>query len=349
MPPTIDDRLRELAEATHNQLDPSPDLLRRIRATTGGHSRFHARAAGLLGAAAAAAVLVVALVVAQSGGHHQPERATTSTGPKPSNGLPQLYWRDPTGIGSANLDGTNVVPQLIPFTSSGSVPDPCSVAVDANHVYWATGTGTVARANRDGTGLDTSLVTAPAAVDCVAVDSAHIYWASTRLGTIGRANLDGTGVQDLVASGINQVCGVAVDASHIYWANPTRGAIGRANLDGTGVSGNFITGVHISQPPGGSPVCGLVVDSAHIYWGTTDGIGRANLDGTGVNNGFIGGQDLLGSYVVVCGHDDTYLYWTSVVIGPYNAWIGRAKLSGGGVNADFIPGLRNVSGCAVGP
>jgi len=115
------------------------------------------------------------------------------------------------------------------------------------------------------------------------------------------------------------------------------------------VCGKFITGVHLSHPPGGSPVCGLVVDCAHIYWGTTDGIGRANLDGTGVNNGFIGGQDLLGSYVVVCGHDDTYLYWTSVVIGPYNAWIGRAKLSGGGVNADFIPGLRNVSGCAVGP
>ena len=122
-----------------------------------------------------------------------------------------------------------------------------------------------------------------------------------------------------------------VDGAHIYWGRAN--GIGRANLDGTGVNLDFIKG-------GGT--CGTVVDGAHIYWvGPNGTIGRANLDGTGVNESFI---TLPGSGAGrICGHDSTYLYWTST------SSIGRARLDGTGVQDDFITGLNAPSGCAIGP
>jgi hypothetical protein len=83
MPPTIDERLHELAEATHEQLNPSPDLLGRIRAST-GQQRQHRRARPmpLLGLAAVAAVIVaaVAVMVTWPSTHHQPNAVATAPG-----------------------------------------------------------------------------------------------------------------------------------------------------------------------------------------------------------------------------------------------------------------------------
>jgi hypothetical protein len=73
MPPTIDERLRELAEATHEQFTPSPDLLGRIRASAGRHRQLRARPVPLLGLVAAVIVIVAAVgvVVTRPSAHHQ--------------------------------------------------------------------------------------------------------------------------------------------------------------------------------------------------------------------------------------------------------------------------------------
>jgi hypothetical protein len=84
MPPSLDERLRELAEATHAQLDPSPDLLARIRASsTRRRVQPPARSLVLLGAAAAiAAVAAVAgALLLRASGHHA---ADTSGGARPA-------------------------------------------------------------------------------------------------------------------------------------------------------------------------------------------------------------------------------------------------------------------------
>ena len=183
-----------------------------------------------------------------------------------------IYWAEnsvghppgmtpPLGsIGRANLDGTGVEHDFIPFPADVGIYD---VAVDANHIYWAESSGgsifppgtppvgSIGRANLDGTGVDRAFITFPSesAPDAVEVDAAHVYWFSGdttypyERETIGRANLDGTGVDQSFIGGLGFLTGqvdLAVDAGHIYWAAPT-GLIGRANLDGSGVNESFIT------------------------------------------------------------------------------------------------------------
>src|SRR5918994_929963 len=159
-------------------------------------------------------------------------------------------------------------------------------------VYWTNFTsGTIGRANLNGTGANQSFITGANAndLDGVAVDATHVYWANFNTGlSIGRANLNGTGANNSFISGVSDPCGVAVDGSHVYWANqlPAAGTIGRANLNGTGADQSFITGAD-------SP-CGVAADAAHLYWANTDGdtIGRANLNGTGPNQSFITGASV---------------------------------------------------------
>jgi hypothetical protein len=65
MPPSLDDRLRELAQATHDQLEPSPDLLRRITAATASRRPRRVVPRRVLVTAAvgiAAAVIAIGLV-----------------------------------------------------------------------------------------------------------------------------------------------------------------------------------------------------------------------------------------------------------------------------------------------
>jgi hypothetical protein len=207
-------------------------------------------------------------------------------------------------------------------------------------VYWANpgstegSTGTIGRANLDGTGIDRSFIIGagsqfgPAGV---AVDAEHVYWANDATGTIGRANLDGTGVDPSFITVITDPTGglcfgaVAVDAAHVYWGNDCVG-IGRANLDGSGVDRTFII-----VPGGPGPVA---VDARHIYWGTIDGIGRANLDGTGVNPNFITGEP--GRFPSGVAVDAAHVYW-SYIGGPSGGgMIGRANLDGTGVDQSFI-------------
>jgi virginiamycin B lyase len=212
-----------------------------------------------------------------------------------------IYWADDRAgtIGRANRDGTGVDPNFITGLLdklTGQVPivtiaaTPGSVAVDAAHIYWTDyATGTIGRANLDGSRVNRKFITGADAPVGVAVDAGHVYWTNTQPGTIGRANVDGGGVNQNFIAGVGSVIptgGVAVDAAHVYWTNGQ--TIGRANLDGTTADPTFITGAGV---PGD-----VDVDAEHVYWSNQDtltptgqvsGIGRASLDGTRVNPTFI--------------------------------------------------------------
>jgi virginiamycin B lyase len=210
-----------------------------------------------------------------------------------------IYWADQRAgtIGRANLDGTGVDPNFITGLDTKTLIGPfgnltpAGVAVDAGHIYWTSyATGTIGRANLDGTRVHQKFITGAANPIGVAVDAGHVYWTNNRTGAIGQANLDGTGVNQTfiggLGSGVLASGGMAVDAAHVYWTNGQ--TIGRANLDGTTADPTFITGAGV---PGD-----VDVDAGHVYWSNQDtltptgqvsGIGRANLDGTRVNPTFI--------------------------------------------------------------
>ncbi len=272
-----------------------------------------------------------------------------------------VYWDNnrsetPTIIGRANLDGSGANLGFIPGGEN-----PCGVAVNAQYIYWAVGTGTtIARAKLDGSEENYFFITGVSNACGVAVDGQHIYWANggqysgVHAGsTIGRANLDGTAVNQSFITGADNPDALAVDGTYVYWANRApeyagNATIGRAKLDGTSVNESFITGA--SSP------CGIAVDSAHVYWTNqpvvlvqvgggqgfkyeTNTIGRANLDGSNPNQSFVTGDPGVPNPPTLCGLavDSAHLYWT--VEEPFGAFvpsIGRANLDGSAANESFI-------------
>lgn len=167
------------------------------------------------------------------------------------------------------------------------VDNPVALAIDDAHIYWVT-SGSIGRANLDGSGVDESFIGGIGDPCSVAVNDAHIYWDDGFNFTIGRANLDGSGVdQGFISEGVDSPCGLAVDDAHIYWNDPAISTIGRANLDGRRVDGDFL-----ERKDGVDGACRIAVDDAHVYWTNFETIGRANLDGSGGDASFIGGADL---------------------------------------------------------
>jgi hypothetical protein len=213
---------------------------------------------------------------------------------------------------------------------------PGGVAVDSSHIYWTNGSGAIMRANLDGTGV-TTLVTGQGA-GTLAVDSSHIYWINASLATIMEANLDGTGVTTLITGQVG-ARRLAVGSSHIYWTTCcvlSEGTIMQANLDGTGVTPFKTTQYFLS---------GVAADSSHIYWAfsstslTAEFIVKANLDGTGeslVTTTQGGFTDLA--------VDSSYIYWASDGGGT----IMRANLDGTGVTT-LEPGQDFPGELAAGP
>lgn len=223
-----------------------------------------------------------------------------------------IYWGGTGGglaIGRANIDGSRPQSDFIAFESqSFATTWPCGLAVGAEHVYWAAPLlGTIARANLDGSGVDTDFIHGDG-WDGLAVDAAHIYWPDDfdqdfNGPTLARANLDGIVVDpvpiaDFDRGGDLNHGPIAVDDDHLYWKSlpcavgePCHHAIGRANLDGSDLDSNFIDLGFDHQ------AMGLAVDGGHVYWivgaagkdgGTVvRGIGRANLDGTNVDQDFV--------------------------------------------------------------
>ena len=91
------------------------------------------------------------------------------------------------------------------------------MAVDGTGVYWANNaSGTVGRADLDGSNANQSFIVGANAPIGVAVDGAHVYWTSFPKGSvgtgIGRANLDGSNANQSFITGVDGAFGVAVDA-----------------------------------------------------------------------------------------------------------------------------------------
>jgi virginiamycin B lyase len=212
-----------------------------------------------------------------------------------------IYWTgDPSVIGRANLDGSDVNPNFMTLVCADWV------AVNDQHIYWVNPCDVaIGRANLDGSQVNRSFITLPEGSSpfAVAVNGQHIYWSAvpgTLDSRIGRANLDGSNVNPnfIIRSG-DLVFGLAVDYQHIYWTNLNAGTIGRANLDGSNVNPNFITGANTNNS------WGVAVDYEHIYWASTmdqlafpqglGTIGRANLDGSDANDRFITADTSVGT------------------------------------------------------
>ena len=192
-----------------------------------------------------------------------------------------IYWTNlaDDAIGRANLDGAGVDPDFIaaPGGQSGSELNH-GVAVDDKHIYWTTsifysgGSGTVGRADLDGTQVDAQFISGISPTGGIAVDVAHIYWTqlqpNRRDGTIARSNLDGSGVESLISIADFVPANVAVDDKHVYWTAyhyfRGGGGIDRANLDGTGVDDFMIAG-------GGNSLGRVLI---------VDALGRRRVTGT---------------------------------------------------------------------
>jgi hypothetical protein len=202
-----------------------------------------------------------------------------------------IFWADQAGGAIGRMDLSQSPTGRLEISESLNIDqsfvsglvEPCGVAVDGAHIYWASrGGDRIGRANLDGGQPNPNFMIGTPSPCGVAVDQSHIYWASQSTGSIGRANLDGSAADPDFVTGAEGPCGVAVDGGHIYWADQLGGTIGRASLDGGEVLQDLVSG--LDNP------CGVAVDSTHVYWAgfSQDGlVGRANLDGSGVSKSLV--------------------------------------------------------------
>ena len=195
-----------------------------------------------------------------------------------------LFWADESNdsIGRMGLSPSST--GRLHFTEGieidqgfvSGILNPCGVAVDGNHIYWASRNGrAIGRANLDGSAPQPRFIPGPHPMCGVTTSPTHIYWAN-EADSIGRARLDGSEVDHHFIEGASSPCGVAVNGTHIYWADGSSETIGRANLDGSAPDQTFIQGA-------GRP-CGVAVNATHVYWAHAWESGRlvsrANLDGS---------------------------------------------------------------------
>jgi virginiamycin B lyase len=223
------------------------------------------------------------------------------------------------------------------------------------YVYWsAPSTGTIARANLDGTGVDLAWVTDLLNPLQLALGPNGEYMYFGRAGTpdgppgaFGRVGLDGTGANDYFAIETDfdqyaQEGFVAANASHLYGSEeyynpstpPSMGwAIGEANLDGTG----FQDGVHAVS----TKLTAVAANNSDLYWANANNtIGRAAVTGGAADQTFMTAVNDVSSLAL--GVNGEYIYWSSG-----NGTIGRANLDGTGVENDFIIGADAPHAVAV--
>ena len=240
-----------------------------------------------------------------------------------------VYWSNVKSgtIGRAGNDGSNVDQSFITGASQMQY-----LAVDAEHMYWANGTGGIGRANLDGSAVDQNFIP-DVHPDALAVDSAHVYWTSLATNSVGRANLDGSAVDPALVTGLTFPVGLALDAGHVYWTDQFAQDVGRADLDGSNPEKQFITAVQ-------GPV-GLAVDGAHLYVSSPleRKIYRAELDGSGLDPLVVG---VISHGIAV---DSVHLYWTDSTTIPNG--IARVRLDDQSIQANFIPGPSGLLGVAV--
>ena len=141
------------------------------------------------------------------------------------------------------------------FVSSvfGNGAQVTKIATDGTYLYLGTNGTQIARANLDGTGLVSNLITTSQPYGGLAAAGGYVYWTNTTSNdAIGRANSDGTNKQENFISGLDHVRGaIAANSQYIFWyrnggCSTGSYCIGRANADGTGVAQSQITGLTAS-------------------------------------------------------------------------------------------------------
>lgn len=253
-----------------------------------------------------------------------------------------------------------------------------TVRANPEHLYWGS-SGSIGRANVDGTSVAPSLFSVTGDTVGIAVNETHIFWSRQAGNTIGRASLDGASANASFITGTSDPYQIALDGSFVYWgAFNGSNAIARAPLAGgaattlvagagipigAAVNGSFVYWANAgtgkigratisgtSPDPsfistGGDNLGQIAIDGTYIYWASrgTHAIGRAKLDGTGIESSFIstGGASSVPFGLAV---DGSHIYWADSGTGT----VGRANLDGTGVNASLVSGLSGLSSIAVG-
>jgi hypothetical protein len=185
------------------------------------------------------------------------------------------------------------------------------------------GDHTIARAENDGSGVNRTFIGGLGEPCGVAVDAQHIYWADRELNAIGRAHIDGTGVERTfipLGPSFGAPCGPSLGAGKVWWASLTTlgpGAIGRANLDGTAPQPGYFTG---ASAVGYDPIA-TTLGGGFVYWSVFDlngpgplepSIGRAGPDGTPAPDGdhlSLAGGQLVPTWIAA---DATHYYVAAV-------------------------------------
>ena len=155
----------------------------------------------------------------------------------------KMYWTEDGWRGAdirrANLDGTSVEV----LVSSGQEGNR-DIALDTvgGKMYWTdTGSGTIQRANLDGSGVEEFPygLSGPRGI-ALDVAGGKIYWAEEGGDgdpRIRRSNLDGTGVENLVTTGLSSTTEIELDVpgGKMYWADHGTSRVQRSNLEGSEV------------------------------------------------------------------------------------------------------------------
>lgn len=247
-----------------------------------------------------------------------------------------IYWGDGPPVGRSSNDGTEAQGEFIKYVPFGGSSIGCGgVAVDSAHVYWADpASGTIGRANLDGSDPDYSLIVGASNPCGVVVNSNHIYWANFGSNSIGRASLDGSSPSQFFIGAVYEPCGLAADSKFIYWTSAALNYVGRALID-TGDKGPPLV-----EGDKSFGFCGLAVSAGHLFWGGFGNrIGRVNVDGSEAEPSFLTGVDGACGIAV---HGDR-LYWSEQQSGD----IGVAGLNGGAPPERIVSSLSRPCGLAV--
>ncbi|HEY1832550.1 MAG TPA: hypothetical protein VGG38_20100 [Acidimicrobiales bacterium] len=244
----------------------------------------------------------------------------------------RIHWTEsPTGASSergtvADATHSGVDETLVAGTKGGG-----GVAVNGHYVYWTNygtgidGSGTIGRANLDGSRVNQRFIVGATSPVGVAVYGPYIYWSNSLLfydgrqeTTIGRAKIDGSDVNQrfIVPSNGGTIDGLAVNSHYLYWADVSLNQIGRSDRDGMGVDDAFITGANAPD--------GVGVNGNYLYWSNSGegSIGRAVLDGSSANQRCVVLSGPVGNEPEDVATAGGSVYWTSY---PGNA-IGQASL-----------------------
>lgn len=244
-----------------------------------------------------------------------------------------VYWvnNDTSTIGRAANAGSGVNTSFV----SGGGTLGGGVASDGRHLYWSLWWGGIARANLDGSGVDTAFLATPGQAGSLATDGVHIYWSVPNDTRIGRARVDGSDVDPdfVVLDDGGSPDGVAVDGASVYWTDNQLGRVGRVNVDGSGANPDWIQGAD-------GPTH-LTVSGGWVYWANSgqSSIGRMRTDGGGLNWNWVTTSSVPNGIAA----DARYVYWSE----PAANRIGRVTTAGSGADANFIGGVDWPQGLLV--